>query len=76
MSTCREAVGPCRIGAVGDRVTQAVFAVSPSTSRLRAMRPATAIVVLVLLLVIAGAAIYQTVELLNPPESVPSQLPD
>jgi hypothetical protein len=40
------------------------------------MRPATAIVVIVLLLVIAGAAIYQTVELLNPPGSVPSQLPD
>ena len=43
---------------------------------LPSMRPATAIVVVVLLLVIAGAAIYQTVELLNPPESVPSQLPD
>ena len=45
-------------------------------STLIPMRPATAIVVVVLLLVIAGAAIYQTVELLNPPESVPSQLPD
>ncbi len=45
-------------------------------ARLLPMRPATAIVVVVLLLVIAGAAIYQTVELLNPPESVPSQLPD
>lgn len=45
-------------------------------STLIAMRPATAIVVVILLLVIAGAAIYQTVELLNPPESVPSQLPD
>ena len=45
-------------------------------SRLPFMRPATAIVVIVLLLVIAGAAIYQTIELLNPPESVPSQLPD
>lgn len=44
--------------------------------RLAVMRPATAIVVIVLLLVIAGAAIYQTIELLNPPESVPSQLPD
>ena len=44
--------------------------------RLIAMRPATAIVMVILLLVIAGAAIYQTVELLNPPESVPSQLPD
>lgn len=40
------------------------------------MRPATAIVTLVLLLVIAGAAVYQTAVLLNPPESVPSQLPD
>ena len=40
------------------------------------MRPATAIVTLVLLLVIAGAAIYQAVELINPPTSVPSQLPD
>ncbi len=40
------------------------------------VRPATAIVTIILLLVIAGAAIYQTVELLNPPESVPSQLPD
>ena len=44
--------------------------------KLQAMRPATAIVVVVLLLVLAGAAIYQAVELLNPPASVPSQLPD
>ena len=31
---------------------------------------------LVLLLVIAGAAIFQTTMLLSPPESVPTQLPD
>lgn len=53
-----------------------LFDPDASGSTLLSMRPATAIVVLVLLLVIAGAAIYQTVELLNPPASVPSQLPD
>jgi hypothetical protein len=53
-----------------------LFDPDASGSTLLGMRPATAIVVLVLLLVIAGAAIYQTVELLNPPTSVPSQLPD
>ncbi len=63
----------------GERRTGKVATVLDPTSgvsTLIAMRPATAIVVVVLLLVIAGAAIYQTVELLNPPESVPSQLPD
>ncbi len=49
---------------------------SPGAHTLQGMRPATAIVTLVLLLVIAGAAVYQTVVLLNPPESVPSQLQD
>jgi hypothetical protein len=39
------------------------------------MRPATAIVVLILLAVIAIAAIVQAVELLNPPSSVPGQVP-
>ena len=39
------------------------------------VRPATAIVVLVLLAVIIIAAIVQAVELLSPPGSVPSQLP-
>jgi hypothetical protein len=58
------------------RATAQLFDPDASGSTLLNMRPATAIVVIVLLLVIAGAAIYQTVELLNPPASVPSQLPD
>ena len=44
---------------------QAVLTHGSAVPKLLSMRPATAIVVFVLLLVIAGAAIYQTVELLK-----------
>ena len=40
-----------------------------------AMRPATAIVVLILLALIVAAAVFQAVELLSPPASVPNQVP-
>lgn len=42
---------------------------------MRAVRPATAVVVFVLLAIIVIAGIVQAFELLSPPGSVPSPLP-